>query len=382
MPQYSVPASVYRGGTSRGIYFQAKDLPQDPAERTRVFLHGIDAWNLSQVDGLGAGTSHTSKCVVITPSERAGIHVDYTFIQVGIGKQIADAKGTCGNLMAGAAAFAIDERLVPVTKGDKEKTVVLYDTNARKNLSITVPLTADGKAATSGDYALPGIVRPGALVRVEILNPGGGKTGKTLPLGPLTKLATPHGEFTVTITDMINPFVFVDATDVGLTGADPFAKLSVDAEKLEILNSIRDAAAVALGWAATPEEAREKTPSIPKIAIVGAPQNYEATSGGVVAADSVDLVTRCLSMGRLHRTFPASGLYCLAGTCLLPGTVPHRFARQPGSGREHVVRLGHPDGVVEVRVRQTDDGNDIAAVGMDRSARRIMRGEVFVPEAE
>ena len=382
MPQYSVPASVYRGGTSRGIYFQAKDLPKDQAERTRVFLHGIDAWNLSQVDGLGAGTSHTSKCVVVAPSEREGIHVDYTFIQVGIGKQIADAKGTCGNLMAGAAAFAIDEGLVPVEKGEAAKTVVLYDTNARKNLSITVPLTEDGKAATQGDYLLPGLIRPGALVKVEILNPGGGKTGKSLPLGPLIDLSTPHGTYTVTITDMINPFVFVDATDVGLTGADSFASLSADAEKLEVLNSIRDAATVALGWATTPEAAREKTPSVPKVAIVGAPQNYEATSGGVIAADGVDIVARCLSMGRLHRTFPASGLYCLAGTCLLPDTVPNRFARKPGPGREHTVRLGHPDGAVEVRVRRTEDSQDIEAVGMDRSARRIMRGELFIPTAK
>lgn len=382
MPQYSVPASVYRGGTSRGIYFKAGDLPRDPAERDRVFLHGIDAWNLSQVDGLGAGTSHTSKCVVVTPSDREGVDVDYTFIQVGIGKQIADAKGTCGNLMAGAAAFAIDEGMVPTTKGETAKTVILYDTNARKNLSITVPLTGDGKAATKGDYPLPGIVRPGALVRVEILHPGGGKTGKSLPLGPLTELSTPHGVFTVTITDMINPFVFVDATDVGLTGADPFATLSTDAEKLEILNSIRDAAAVALGWAPTPEAARETIPSVPKVAVVGAPRDYEATSGGVVSADGVDIVARCLSMGRLHRTFPASGLYCLAGTCLLPGTTPNRFARKPGPGREHTIRLGHPDGVVEVRVRQTEDGQDIEAVGMDRTARRIMRGELFVPTAE
>ena len=378
MPQYSIPASVYRGGTSRGIYFQDKDLPADPEERKRVILHGIDAWNLSQVDGLGAGTSHTSKCVVISPSDRPGIHVNYQFIQVGIGKQIADAKGTCGNLMSGAAAFAIDEGLVPVEPGMDKVTVMLYDTNAAKDLAITVPLV-DGKARTQGEYPMPGVVRSGALIRVEIVNPGGGKTGKTLPLGPLVELKTPRGAFTVTVTDMINMFVFVDAADLGLTGAEPFSQLSVDAELVETLNSIRDAAAVALNWAKTPEEARESTPSVPKIAIVAKPQNYIGSTVGEISADSVDIVTRAVSMGRLHRTFPASGLYCLAGTCLLAGTVPYRVCRpSENPAAERTIRIGHPDGVADVRV--TPSADDIASVGMDRNARRIMRGEVFVPK--
>lgn len=376
MPQYSVPAAVYRGGTSRGIYFMDKDLPADPEERKRVLIHGIDAWNLSQVDGLGAGTSHTSKCVVISPSDRPGIHVNYQFVQVGIGKQIADAKGTCGNLMSGAAAFAVDEGLVPIEPGMDKVTVMLYDTNAAKDLAITVPLV-DGKARTGGDYFMPGVVRSGALIRVEIVNPGGGKTGKTLPLGPTVELKTPRGAFTVTVTDMINMFVFINAADLNLTGAEPFSQLSVDAELIETLNSIRDAAAVALGWAKTPEEARETTPSVPKIAIVAPPQNYMGSTVGEVPADSVDIVTRAVSMGRLHRTFPASGLYCLAGTCLLPGTIPHSLCRPQPAG-ETTIRIGHPDGVADVRV--TPSATDIHSVGMDRTARRIMRGEVYVPE--
>lgn len=378
MPQTTVPAAVYRGGTSRGIFFHDKDLPRDEAMRKRIFLHGIDAWNLSQVDGLGAGTSHTAKCVVISPSEETGIDVNYTFVQVGIGKQVADAKGTCGNLMAAAAAFAVDEGLVKPEPGWDAVTVKVYDTNAAKSLAITVPLV-DGKARVSGEYEMPGIVRPGALIRVEILNPGGGKTGRALPLGPVTDLETPFGTFSVTVTDMVNPFVFVDAADLGLTGAEPFAELSVDADRLATLNAIRDAAAVKLGWAQTPEDAAETTPAVPKVAIVGKPRAYTATSGAAVGENDVDIVTRAISMARLHRTFPASGLYCLAGACLLPGTVPNRLCRETGPGTEHVARLGHPDGAAHVRVRTTEDGRGIAAVGMDRTARKIMQGMLYIP---
>jgi 2-methylaconitate cis-trans-isomerase PrpF len=330
------------------------------------------------VDGLGAGTSHTAKCVVISSSSEADADVNYTFIQVGIGKQVADAKGTCGNLMAAAAAFAVDEGLVSLKPGQDKVTVKIYDTNAAKILAVTVPLV-NGKAMTGGDFLIPGLVRPGALIRVDILNPGGGKTGQTLPLGPVTDLETPFGTFRATVTDMVNPFVFVNAADLGLTGAEPFAELSVDAERLKILNAVRDAAAVKLGWAGNPEDAAENTPAVPKIAVVGKPRAYTATSGAAVGENDVDIVTRAVSMARLHRTFPASGLYCLAGTCLLPGTVPNTLCRGSGAGTEHVVRLGHPDGPAHVRARTTEDGNNIVSVGMDRTARKIIQGRLYVP---
>jgi 2-methylaconitate cis-trans-isomerase PrpF len=369
---------VYRGGTSRGIFFHDKDLPRDEGMRKHIFLHGIDAWNLSQVDGLGAGTSHTAKCVVIAPPSTPGAHADYTFVQVGIGRQVADAKGTCGNLMSAAAAFAVDEGLIPLNEGQEEVAVKLYDTNAAKDLIITVPL-ADGKARSGGEYSMPGIVRAGARVRVEIRNPGGGKTGQTLPFGPVTKLETPQGAFTVSMVDMINPFVFVDATDIGLTGADSFAELSLDAERLAILNAIRDAACVRFGWAKDARDAADNSPAVPKVAIVGRPQAYTATSGAAIDENDVDIVTRALSMSRLHRTFPASGLYCLAGACLLSGTIPAKLCRKPANGPEHELRLGHPDGAAHVRARTAGDGTNVASIGMDRTIRRIMRGMLYLP---
>ncbi|MDR1710071.1 MAG: PrpF protein, partial [Candidatus Accumulibacter sp.] len=301
MSQIAIPAVVYRGGTSRGIFFHKKDLPDDAGQRARIFEHGIDSWNLSQVDGLGAGTSHTSKCVVIAPSQRPGVDIEYTFYQIGIGKRIADCTGTCGNLMAGSAAFAIDEGLVPVSPDQDSATVTVYDTNAAKTLVITVALE-NGLAKSAGDCYIPGIVRPGAPIGISILDPAGGKTGKALPLGPVIRVDTAWGEFHATVVDMINPFVFVAAEEVGLTGAEPFSVLAADEERLKTIDAIRDTAAVELGWARDAAEAREKSPAIPKVAVVAAPCDYAASSGAAIKASDVDIVVRGLSMSRLHRT--------------------------------------------------------------------------------
>ena len=117
MSQFSIPCSVYRGGTSRGLMFHKKDLPADAQARNRIFLEGIDAYNASQVNGLGGTTSSTSKVCVIAPPSVEGVDGDWTFYQVGTGEAVVDDKGTCGNMMAAVGAFMVDEGLVKVLPG-------------------------------------------------------------------------------------------------------------------------------------------------------------------------------------------------------------------------------------------------------------------------
>jgi len=379
MPQMTVPCVVYRGGTSRGVFFHGKDLPTDPEERRRIFLHAVDCWNPSQVDGLGAGTSHTSKCVVMAPSAREGVHANYTFVQVGIGVPVADTAGTCGNLMSAAGAFAVDEGLVPVSPGQESAEVVVYDTNIDRTLRIHVPLE-NGKARTDGSFLMPGLVRPGARIRISILNPGGGKTGSSLPLGARAHLRVGKDVFEITLADIVNPIVFVEADAFGLDGTETNTAISSRGGLLEMLNSIRDQAAVSLGWAKSPEEARKTTSAVPKIALVAPPRDYVTDSGERIRAEDIDVLARMLSLGRVHRTFAASALYCLAATCLLEGTIPFRTARGNCGARERLFRLGHPGGVAEIRVGLTADGKDVAFVGMDRTARRILAGNLCIPE--
>jgi 2-methylaconitate cis-trans-isomerase PrpF len=380
VPQFSVPCVVYRGGTSRGLFFHHKDLPHDQNLQKIIFLSGIDAYNPSQIDGLGSGTSHTSKVVVIAPSQEPGVDVNYTFVQVGIGEPVADSKGTCGNLMAAVGAFAVDEGLVRVPfAGTGQVVVSVFDTNIRKRLRLTVPVE-DGKAKTGGDYLMPGVVRPGAKYSVNILNPGGGKTGQTLPLGATYPLETLAKTYQATFVDIVNPIIFISARSLGLEGTEPNSELGLNQALLAELENIRRAGAVAAGMAEN-LEAAALSQAIPKIALVSEPRDYLTPSNRLIKAEEVDIVAKMLSMGRVHRTFTGSGLYALAAALLLQGTIPNRLGTANPGTQEQLIRIGHAEGVVEVRVSLTKNGKDIASVGMDRSVRRIMKGELFIPGA-
>lgn len=381
MSQFSVPCNVYRGGTSRGLFFLKKDLPDDVDLRNRIFMTGIDCANPSQVDGLGGATSSTSKVCVLSPSEREGIDVDWTFYQLGVGVAVVDDGGTCGNLMAAVGAFAVDSGLVDVKEGVDTFPLEVFNTNIRKAIHMEVPVT-DGKARTSGNFVMPGIATSGAMIRLSILDPGGERTGILQPLGARFGYSRKTGEkFEGTFTDLINPFFFVDAADFDLEGDESPSVISGNSALLAELNGIRDGIAVAAGMASDEEEAARLSPSVPKIAMVASPRSYRTLSGDIVRAEEVDVLVKVLSMGKLHRTSPASGLYNLAATAMLGGTVPHSVSGLPEGKDGGTVRIGHPDGVVEVNVSLSSDGSGVSGVGLDRTARRIMSGDLYVPRS-
>ncbi|MEH7381616.1 PrpF domain-containing protein [Bacillus sp. JJ1533] len=375
--QFSIPCVVYRGGTSRGIFFNEKYLPKDLETRKQIFMAGIDAYNPSQVNGLGSGTSHTSKVCVIAKSNGAA-DVDYTFYQIGIGEELVDDKGTCGNLMAAVGAYAVDEGLVDIESSDGYVKVTVCNTNIKKMLTIHVPVVA-GKAKVNGDFYVPGLKLPGAKYSVEILEPGGGKTGLTLPIGTSFLLKTEEKSYNVSFVDVVNPFVFVLASELGIKGIEMNDELSQNHRLRMEIESIRLRAAVAAGMYPSIEVAKE-TPSVPKIAIVAEPQNYVTSSGTIVKSEEIDIVAKMLSMGKFHRTFAGSGLYCIAAAAVLPNTNVNQYARKKDLNEE-MIRVGHPDGIAMVKVGLTEDKTDVAYVGLERTARRIMKGDLFVPES-
>jgi len=346
--------------------------------RNQIFIHGIDAYNPSQINGLGSGTSHTSKVVVVSPSSIEGADVDYTFYQIGIGEVLVDDNGTCGNLMAAVGAFAIDEGLVRSVKDKGIVTVMVYNTNINKMLRLQVPVL-HGKAKVSGDYLMPGIVQPGAKYIVDILDPGGGKTGKTLPLGKTTLIKGNQSTYETSFVDVINPFVYVTGESLGLMAGDLYSDLSANKGLLQELETIRCEAVATSKFGETIEEARNSA-SIPKIAIVMEPTDYVTSNGRRITKDEIDICAKMVSMGRFHKTFAASGLYNLASAVLLKGTVPNQVSTKGNVTGEQIIRIGHPEGIVHVRVSLTIDESDVAFVGLERTARRIMKGDLFIPE--
>ncbi|TDE13492.1 PrpF domain-containing protein [Jiangella asiatica] len=381
----TIPAVIMRGGTSRGVFVHRRDVPAPGPRRDRLMLDLLGTADPTRIDGLGSTLSSTNKVMIVGPSDRPGLDVDYLFVQGLIDRDGVDYAGNCGNLTAAVGAFAVDEGLVeaaePVTP------VRLWNENTGRRIVAHVPVR-DGRAAGDGDFTIAGVSRPGARIRNEYLDPAGSTLGALLPTGaPLDLLDVPGlGAVEVSIVDVTNPFVFVRAEDVGLAvRADdaglvggltaPAAELNADPALLERLEAVRAQAAVRVGLAGTAAAARVTSANLPKIAVVAAPADYRAASGSLVAARDIDLVARMVSMGAVHHAFAMTGVMCLAVAARLPGTVPRRVA--VGRGLDDVA-VGHQRGVTTAEPAFDADGA-VRSVTVDRTARRLMSGLAHLP---
>ncbi|XVQ07040.1 PrpF domain-containing protein [Spirillospora sp. CA-255316] len=354
-----VPAVLMRGGTSKGLFLHARDLPPPGPARDALVLDLMGSPDPMQIDGLGGTHSSTSKVVVVEPGGD-GDDVRYWFAQVGVDEPIVDWSGNCGNLTSAVGPFAIDEGLVeavePVTR------VRLRNGNTGVRILAEVPVR-DGRARTDGTHRVPGIRRPGAPVVTRYVD-----LGPCFPPqapAPAQPLDGAEGPVEVTILDVTHPYVFARAEDVrvDLGGARP-AVLNQDGDLLARLERLRAEAAVVLGRAATPEEAARRSPIVPRIVLVGEP-----------AGDDHDVAALGVSMGKVHHALPMTGALCLGAAVRLPGTVPAAVAR--GVTGE-AVRIRHPRGVVEVLADvDAAAGRPVRSVGAVRTARRLMAGTVY-----
>lgn len=378
-----------RGGTSKGLFFVADDLPavlrDSAALRDRVLLRLIgspDPYG-KQIDGLGGATSSTSKVVLVSRSTRPGCDVDYLFGAVAIDRPLIDWSGNCGNLSAAVGPFAIWRGLVAAPPQGLA-TVRIWQANIGRRIDARVPMH-DGEVRESGSFELDGVAFPGAEVQLDFLNPAGGgggaegEGGRLFPTGAVCEtLDVPGvGRLELTLIDAGNPTVFVAAEALGLDGTEQPRDVDGDAALLQRLEAIRAAGAVAMGLAASAQEATRARPATPKIAFVAAPAGYAAAGGKRVAAGEVDVLVRIVSMGRLHHALTGTGAVAVAAAAATPGSVVARLSRPAGGA----TRIGHPSGVLRVaaEMRPAGAGWDLARVSLSRSARRLMDGWVFVP---
>ncbi|MGP3937128.1 PrpF domain-containing protein [Nonomuraea sp. KM88] len=352
-----IPAVLMRGGTSKGLFLHARDLPPAGPARDALILDLMGSPDPMQIDGLGGTHSSTSKVVVVEPGGD-GDDVWYWFAQVGVDRPIVDWSGNCGNLTSAVGPFAVDEGLVtavePVTR------VRLRNGNTGVRILAEVPVR-DGRARAAGTHHIPGVRRPGAPIVTRYLG-----LGPCYPAsGPVSLLDGEDGPVEVTILDVTHPYVFARAEDLRVDlGAAPPAALGADGALLARLERLRGAAAVALGRAAQPDEAARDSPIVPRIALVGEPLD----DGHHVAALGV-------SMGRIHHALPMTAALCLGAAVRLPGTVPSGVARGVSDA---TVRVRHPRGVVEVLADVDPAASPpVRSVGAVRTARRLMEGRVY-----
>lgn len=380
MMQTPIRAVFMRGGTSKGVFFLEDWLPGDPVIRERVLLRVIgspDPYG-QQIDGMGCGTSSTTKVVIIGPAARDDCDVNYTFGAVSIGDPVIDWSGNCGNLTSAVGPFAIAQGLVAAPENGVV-TVRIWQTNIRAKIIAQVPVQ-NGKVVEGGDFVLDGVTFPAAEIPLEFLqdvaqSEGMFPTGKVIEARDIPDV----GPIEATLINAGNPAIIVSAATLGLTGAELQADINGNAALLARAEAIRAHCAVIMGVAATVEDATLLRPHTPKLAFVAPPRSYVASSGQAVAAADIQLNARIFSMGKLHHAMTGTGAVGLAAAAAIPGTV----VSQTLGGARSGLRFGHPSGTLSVGAQTAlrDGAWAVTSVTMSRSARRLMEGAVLVPEA-
>lgn len=387
-PQIKIPATYMRGGTSKGVFFRLKDLPeacQSPGEaRDKLLLRVIGSPDpyQKQIDGMGGATSSTSKTVILSKSESPDHDVDYLFGQVSIDKPFVDWSGNCGNLTAAVGAFAINSGFVASDRIPQNGlcTVRIWQANIEKTIVAHVPIT-DGQVQETGDFELDGVTFPAAEVAIEFMDPADG-AGAMFPTGNLVdELDVPGvGKLQATMINAGIPTIFVNAEDIGYEGTELQEAINGDAEALARFETIRAYGAVRMGLIQSIEEAagRQHTP---KVAFVAKPQDYVSSSGKAIQAGDVDLLVRALSMGKLHHAMMGTAAVAIGTAAAIPGTLVNLAA---GGGERNAVRFGHPSGTLRVGAEASQvDGEWTATKAiMSRSARILMEGWVRVPPVQ
>lgn len=378
MTQLRIPAVYMRGGTSKGVFFLATDLPADPVERDRILLRVIgspDPYG-KHIDGMGGATSSTSKVAIISKSTRPGCDVDYLFGAVALDKAVIDWSGNCGNLTTAVGPFAITSGLVAAPP-EGVATVSIWQANVGKKILAHV-LMAGGEVLEEGDFELDGVTFPAAELRLEFLDPGLGAA--LFPSGTrLDVLDIPGiGPVEATLINAGNPTIFIDAQTLGLHGTELQNEVNGNSELLARAEAIRAHCAVAMGLAANAEEATTKRPATPKLACLAAPQSYTAAGGKVVEASDIELLVRIFSMGQLHHAMTGTGAVALAAAAAIPGTLVQGITRP---GADGMIRYGHPSGTQAVGAQAQESAGQwiVTRAFMSRSARRLMEGWVRVP---
>jgi probable AcnD-accessory protein PrpF len=401
-PQISVPATYMRGGTSKGVFFKLSDLP----ERCQVAGESRDNFLLrvvgspdpygKQIDGLGNGSSSTSKTVILSPSSSDDHDVNYLFGQVNIAKPMIDWSGNCGNLTAAVGACAINMGLIAAERIPENGicAVRIWQENIGKTIIAYVPVYTDGskdgqqkvQVQETGDFVLDGVTFPAAEVKVEFIDPVDGDsamfpTGNLFDDFDVTNCGLSTDSVQATFINAGIPTIFLKAEDLGLTGTELQSEVNSNEALLAKLETIRAHGGVAMGLFKDISEAQTRQHT-PKLAWVAPAASYTASSGSTVSADEIDLVVRAMSMGQLHHAMMGTAAVAIAAAATTQGTLVNQAASAGQSAKQLAeVRFGHPSGTLLVggKTEQIDGRWQAKKVSMSRSARRIMVGEVYVP---
>lgn len=349
MSDAGIPCLWMRGGTSKGAYFLAQDLPTDPLARDALLLRIFGSPDARQIDGIGGGDPLTSKVAIMSPASRPDADVDYLFLQVFVDKPlVSDAQG-CGNILAGVGPFAIERGLVPAAGDVTPVRIHMINTG---EVAIAVVSTPHGQVSYVGDAAIAGVPGHHAAVQLKFQNIAGSMCGALLPTGNPVDVID---GVDCTLIDNGMPCVVMRAGDFGLTGYEPPAVLEGNAELKSRIESLRLKAGPIMNLGDVTDA------SVPKMVLVSA-----ALHGGTIH-------TRCFIPHRVHSTIGVLAAVTVATACLQKQGPAVGLANLANDGR---FLIEHPTGAVDADL-EYDANHTVISAGTMRTARKLFDGKVY-----
>lgn len=354
----AIPATLMRGGTSKGLYFNVRDLPIERAARDRVLLAAMGSPDVRQIDGVGGAHPLTSKVAVIGPATHAGADVDYLFLQVVVDKAEVSDSQNCGNILAGVGPWAIENGLVAISGPKTPVRIHMVNTGS---IAVAHVPTPNGAVEYEGDARIDGVPGTAAGISIEFLDVAGSSCGSLFPTGnPSDRI----DDVEVTCIDNGMPVVLLAAGDFGITGAESPEVLEANAQLKARVERIR----LQIGPRMNLGDVAKKT--VPKMSLISPGRH-----GG-------DLNTRTFIPHRVHEAIGVLGAVSVATACMVPGTVAARMTGR-GSAGQRRLEIEHPTGFFTVEMDVTEQADEVKVTrsALLRTARKLMRGEVFVPSS-
>lgn len=357
--QVAIPCSVMRGGTSKGLYFLAEDLPSDRAARDTFLLAAMGSPDVREIDGMGGGHPLTSKVAVVNKSTRPDIDVDYLFLQVWPDRAEVSDQQNCGNILAGIGPFAIEKGLIEPQDGITPVAIYMVNTDSKATAFVETP---DYIVNYAGDARIDGVPGTHAPININFEDVAGSSCGSLLPTGNVADMVN---GVQVTCIDNGMPVVCLNASDFGITGHETPAELEANTELKTRVEEIR----LAVGPMMNLGDVTNKT--VPKMSLLS-----PATNGGL-------LNTRTFIPHRVHESIGVLGAVSVATACMLDGSVAAQIAGLITIGSSLEVEVEHPSGffTVQMEVDNSSGTPVVTKSALLRTARMLMSGSIYVLES-
>jgi 2-methylaconitate cis-trans-isomerase PrpF len=381
--QVRIPAVYVRGGSSKAVFLRKDDIPPPGTTRDRMLKRIMGSPDIIQIDGMGGSKAVTSKIAILSPSTHRDADIDYTFVQVGVQDDNIDYTFNCGNISAAVGPYAIDEGLMKSFRPGKSlypgvstQEVRIYHTGTKKTMIAHVPIDKDGYSVTEGDFKMAAVPGAGAPILLDFCETIGATLGKgLLPTGNTTDtVQVGNRMITFTICDVANITIFTTAAEFSVTCREPAAELTANVKLIAEVRELRGKVAQIVGMCEDWKDVDVQSPFLPMVALIG-PDSQSQTS---------HLSVRLFLDNMCHESMAGTVSMCLGACSRIKDSVVFRQIGQ-AAVQERILNIGHPLWVmpiaIEVKNKSASTEPIFSTLSFVRTARRLMDGHVYVPQA-